>query len=138
MNEKTIMTSLKEKYNNEEGQVEYLPYQHKRVCLALDLKNDPELIALYKHYHNPEHYWKEIGEGIKKGGIPVMEIYLVDSRMFMICELPMETDFDEAWKAIGQHERQDEWAALMATFQQALPGRKLEWVKLEKVYELPN
>ena len=131
--------TLKEKHNTKDGYfIECLPYPAKRICLALDLKDNPDLIAEYMKYHSPEHYWKEIGEGIKKGGIPVMDIYLVDNRMFMICEIPVSTDFDEAWKSVGQYERQDEWSALMATFQQALPGHKLEWVKLEKVYEIPG
>lgn len=133
------MSSLKETYNSKDGYfIESLPYPSKRVCLALDLKDNPELIAEYMHYHSPEHYWQEIGEGIKKGGIPVMDIYLVDNRMFMICEIPVETNFDEAWQSIGQYERQDEWSALMATFQQALPGHDLKWVKMDRVYEIPK
>ena len=117
--------------------IDPLPYPSKRVCLALDLKNDPALMARYKAYHSPEHYWKVIGEGIKKAGIPVMDIYQVDNRMFMICEMAVDTDFDAAWKNIGTYERQDEWDTLMKTFQQALPGHKLQWVKMERVFEIP-
>lgn len=129
----------KEKYNDKNGYyIECLPFPSKRVCLALDLKNNPELMAEYKKYHSPEHYWYEIGEGIRKAGIPVMDIYQVDTRMFMICEVALETDFDEAWASIGQYERQSEWAELMARFQQALPGHKLEWVKMERIYQIPD
>ena len=133
------MSTLKDQYNSKEGYfIETSPYPAKRICLTLDLKDDPELIAEYKKYHSPENYWKEIGEGIKKAGVPVMEIYLVDNRMFMICEVFVETDFDEAWNSMGKFEHQDEWGKLMSKFQQALPGHKMEWVKMEKVYEIPK
>jgi L-rhamnose mutarotase len=132
------MSSLKEKYHNKEGYyIDSLSYPTKRICLALDLKNDPGLIAEYRNYHSPANYWKRIGHGIRKAGIAVMDIYLVDNRMFMICEIPVERDFEEVWKAMGQYEGQNEWEKLMAKFQQALPGHKLEWVKMEKVYEIP-
>ena len=39
----------------------------RRFCLTLDLKDDPELIAEYKRYH--EHVWPEIAESIKSSGI---------------------------------------------------------------------
>lgn len=126
------------KYNDLNGYfVRQLPYPAKRICLALDLKDDDELMTEYKRYHSPRHYWKEIGEGIVKCGIPVMDIYLVANRMFMICEVAVETDFNDAWDAIGQHEKQTEWSELMAMFQQALPGHDLEWVKMERVYQIP-
>ncbi|MEI6752884.1 MAG: L-rhamnose mutarotase [Paludibacter sp.] len=110
---------------------------YKRFCLALDLKNDPELIAEYLKYHSPEYFWKVIGEGIKKSGVDVMDIYNVDNRLFMICEMPVEVDFDEAWQKMGTFERQVEWGVLMSQFQQALPGHKLEWVGMKKVYQNP-
>jgi len=110
----------------------------KRICLSLDLKNDPELIQQYTEYHKPENNWPEINDGIKRSGVEVMDIYLVDNRMFMICEVDMNTDFDECWKKMGTFPRQDEWGTLMARFQQALPGHKLEWVKMERVYSLSD
>lgn len=109
----------------------------KRYCLALDLKNNPQLIAEYLNHHAQENLWPEIVEGIKKSGVEVMDIYNVDNRLFMICEMPEEVDIDEAWQKMGTYERQDEWAALMSKFQQALPGHQLEWVMMKKVYQNP-
>lgn len=111
---------------------------HKRYCFALDLKNDPVLIEKYLSYHSPTHFWTEIGEGIKKAGVEVMDIYQVDNRLFMICEMPLEVDLDEAWQKMGGYERQTEWAELMSSFQQALPGHKLEWVLMNKIYSNPE
>jgi L-rhamnose mutarotase len=107
---------------------------YKRFCLALDLKNDPTLMAKYLEYHSPEHFWKEIGEGIRKSGIEIMDIYHVDNRLFMICEMPVDVDFEEAWQKMGTYERQTEWAELMSSFQQALPGHKLEWVRMKRIF----
>lgn len=110
---------------------------YKRFCLALDLKNDPQLIAEYLNHHAPENCWPEICAGIKQSGIEIMDIYHTDNRLFMICEMPVEVDFEAAWQAMGTYERQAEWGALMSKFQQALPGHQLEWVKMKKIYQNP-
>ena len=108
----------------------------KRVCLTLDLINNPELIAEYKEYHSPEHHWAEIMQGVKQSGVTLMDIYLIDNRMFMICEVPAELDFDICWDEMGTYPRQDEWGELMKKFQQAIPGHNLEWVKMERVFTM--
>jgi L-rhamnose mutarotase len=109
--------------------------QKKRYCLALDLKNDPELIAMYRYYHTEEGIWKEIKDGTRNAGME-MEIYNVDNRLFMICELPTDVDFDHAWMEMNKGEKNPAWEKLMQNYQQALPGRKLEWVRMDKVYEV--
>lgn len=67
-----------------------------------------------------------------------MDFYNVDNRLFMICEMPVEVDIDEAWQKMGTYELQTERAALMSKFQHALPGHKLEWVKMNKIYQNPD
>lgn len=109
----------------------------KRICLTLDLKNEPDLIGKYKYYHKRDNNWPEINAGIRSAGILLMDIYLVENRMFMICEIDEKNDFDKVWQKISAYPRQDEWFELMCNFIQALPGEKLEWIKLERVYELP-
>ena len=101
----------------------------------MDLKNDPEKIERYRYYHTAQGIWNEIKEGTHKAGID-MEIYNVDNRLFMICELSAEQDFEKAWKEMNRGEKNPAWEKLMQNFQQALPGRKLEWVRMEKVYEV--
>ena len=54
--------------------------QMKRYCLALDLKDDPDLIAEYENYH--KNVWPEIFESIKQSGIEVLDIYRTGNRMF--------------------------------------------------------
>jgi L-rhamnose mutarotase len=107
----------------------------KRYCLALDLKNDPDLIAKYKYYHTDEAIWPEIKESTRKVGIE-MEIYNVDNRLFMICEVQKDVDFEKARNEMNSGEKNPALEELMQNYQQALPGRKLEWVEMEKVYEV--
>ena len=110
----------------------------KRVCLALDLKDDPGLIKEYLDYHSPEKHWKEIADGIKQAGVLVMDIYKIDTRMIMICDIPEILDIDEVWAKMGTYPRQSEWGQLMSKYQEALPGHQLEWVKMERVFTLPE
>ncbi len=58
----------------------------KRYCLTLDLKDDPKLIEEYKYWHQSNHIWSEIPQGIREVGITDMEIYLLGTRLFMILE----------------------------------------------------
>ncbi len=111
--------------------------ERQRICLTLDLKDDPELIKRYIHYHKSENNWPEINHGIRESGIQLMDIYLVDNRMFMICEIDAGEDFDRCWERIAAYPRQEEWAKLMNNFIKAIPGHKLEWIKMERVYSLP-
>ena len=67
----------------------------KRLCFALDLKDDPELIRAYEAHH--EQVWPEILDSIHDSGIRDMEIYRVGNRLFMIMET--EDDFSLAQKA---------------------------------------
>jgi L-rhamnose mutarotase len=107
----------------------------KRYCLALDLKNDPDLIAKYRYYHSDEGIWREIKDGTRKVGIE-MEIYNVDNRLFMICETENGVDFDKAWEEMNKGEKNPAWETLMQNFQQALPGHDLKWIRMQKVYEV--
>ena len=110
----------------------------QRVCLTLDLKDDPKLIAEYKRYH--EKIWPEITRSIKDSGIEDMEIYLLGTRMFMIMEVNESLSFAAKTKADQLNPRVQEWERLMGTFQkslaQARPGEK--WLVMERVFKLED
>ena len=110
----------------------------RRFCLTLDLKDDPKLIAEYKHYH--EKIWPEITRSIKDSGIEDMEIYLLGTRMFMIMEVNESFSFEAKAKADQLDPRVQEWERLMGTFQkslpQARPGEK--WLLMERVFKLED
>lgn len=55
-----------------------------RKCLALDLKDDPTLIANYEEYHR--NVWPEILDSLRNSGVTHMEIYRISNRFFMIIE----------------------------------------------------
>jgi L-rhamnose mutarotase len=107
-----------------------------RFCLALDLKDDPALVAEYCRLH--QQIWPEIAASIRVAGIVSMEIWRTGNRLFMV----METDdrFDGAAKALADaaNPKVQEWERLMWRFQQPLPwadpGQK--WVPMEMIFDL--
>ena len=108
----------------------------RRYCLALDLKDDPELIAEYKLYH--EKIWPEITESIRNSGIEDMEIYLLGTRMFMIMEVNESFSFEKKGAADRENPKVQEWEALMWKFQQGLPEAKPgeKWLMMERIFKL--
>ena len=108
----------------------------KRYCLALDLKNDPALIAEYEAYH--QRVWPEIIESLKNAGIEKLEIYRTGNRLFMIMETSDGFSFELKRKTDAANEKVREWETLMWKYQQALPGAKPgeKWVLMEKIFSL--
>ena len=108
----------------------------KRYCLALDLKNDEQLISAYKKYH--EKIWPEITKSIKESGIENMEIYLIENRMFMIMEVTDSFSFEKKSKMDKMNPKVQEWEKLMWNYQKALPMAKPgeKWLLMDKIYQL--
>lgn len=110
----------------------------KRFCQTLDLKDNPELIAEYRRRHSEGEAWSEIMEGIKEVGILEMEIYLVDTRLFMIVETPLDFDWNSAMARLATLPRQQEWEDYMSKFQQAATGTSSneKWRMMERIFYL--
>lgn len=108
----------------------------ERFCLALDLKNDPVLIAEYEAYH--EEIWPEIKKSIIDAGIVNMEIYRIMNRLFMIMEVNDSFSAEKKDAADAANPKVQEWEALMWKYQQALPVAKPgeKWVKMDKIFSL--
>ena len=110
----------------------------KRYTLALDLLDEPTLIAEYEHWHKQEIHWTDINQMIKDSGITDMQIYRIGNRLFMIMDT--EDDFDGAKKAEQDagNPRIQEWETLMNRFQQRLPWAKGDekWVIMDKIFQL--
>jgi L-rhamnose mutarotase len=107
-----------------------------RYCLTLDLKDDPQLIAGYKKYH--EKVWPEITRSLKASGIEDMEIYLLGTRMFMIMDVTDGFSFEAKAQADLANPKVQEWERLMWTFQQPLPQAKRgeKWLVMDRVFKL--
>ena len=108
----------------------------KRFCLALDLKNDTELIAEYEAYH--KNVWPEIIASIKESGILNMEIYRIMNRLFMIMETKDDFNFENKSASNRGNVKVQQWEELMWKYQQALPVAKPgeKWILTEKIFEL--
>ena len=110
----------------------------RRWCLALDLKNDPALIAEYCRLH--ERIWPEIAVSIRGAGITGMEIWRTGNRLFMVMET--NEQFDGAAKAAADaaNPKVQEWEQLMWRFQLPLPwadsGQK--WIPMEQIFGLAD
>ncbi|HET7891984.1 MAG TPA: L-rhamnose mutarotase [Candidatus Sulfotelmatobacter sp.] len=111
---------------------------NRRFCLTLDLKDDPTLVAEYKRYH--EKIWPEITRSIKDAGVIDMEIYLLETRLFMIMEVNESFSFDAKSRADRLNPKVQQWENLMSTFQKSLPQAKPgeKWVLMERVFKLED
>lgn len=133
----TTFNSTDEKRNG--YKVTSYPFPTKRYCQTLDLKDDPELIEEYKKRHNREYYWLEIGEGIRSVGILGMDIFLLNTRLVMIVETPLDFEWDTAFEKLAKLPRQSEWEEYMSVFQDAenMASSSEKWRLMERIFELP-
>jgi L-rhamnose mutarotase len=111
----------------------------KRFCLACDLKNDPELIAEYRKWHQPGGVWPEIINSIKEAGVLDMEIYLFGTRMVLIMETTEDFTLEHKATLDRNNPRVVEWENLMWRFQEAVPGvpEDQKWSPMERIFKLP-
>lgn len=108
----------------------------KRYCFTLDLKDDWQLIAEYRRYH--QKIWSEITKSIRDSGIEDMEIYLLGTRMFMIMEVNDKFSFVAKAEADAANPKVREWEELMWKFQKPLPNSKPgeKWMLMEQIFKL--
>ena len=110
----------------------------KSYCQTMDLKNEPALIKEYRNRHSEDNAWKEILDGIRAVGILEMEIYILDNRLFMIVETPLDFDWDSAMAKLATLPRQQEWEEYMAMFQDcdATATSDEKWKMMERMFHL--
>ena len=108
----------------------------KRYCLALDLKEDPVLIAEYDRWH--QNVWPEITKSIKESGIADLQIYRTANRLFMIMETNESFSFERKSERDAANPKVQEWEELMWKFQKPLPWAKdgEKWILMEQIFQL--
>jgi len=109
----------------------------KHFGMALNLKDDPQVIQQYKTFHR--NVWPEVLYSLKQIGINRMDIFLLGCRLFMVIETVDDFDptSDFAYY-LEVHPRCREWDELMRTFQEPVPEAKSDewWAMMEQVFEL--
>lgn len=111
-----------------------------RICLALDLVDDADLIADYDRWHRPGETPEEIVRSIHEAGIANMEIYRAGNRLFMIIDATDRYSDDAKAKADAANPHVQKWIALMRRFQQPLPaaGPEGTWMPMDRIYRLTD
>lgn len=110
----------------------------KRYALALDLKNDAQLIAEYEALHR--NIAPEIRKSITDSGITQMEIFRFADRMFMIIEANDGFSFADKAAADETNPHVRDWEQFTWKFQKAIPGANPgeKWVVMDKIFELSS
>lgn len=67
-----------------------------------------------------------------------MEIYLLDTHLFMIVDLPEGLSWKDAMDAMARGPRQAEWEDFVSRYQKAETGARSEgkWRMMERIFHL--
>jgi L-rhamnose mutarotase len=110
---------------------------HRRSCLALDLQDDPQLVAEYEAHHRA--VWPEILASLRQSGVESMEIYRLGTRLMMIMEVADGFSFERKSQSDQAIPRVREWEALMWKYQKAVPGGPAgaKWQVMDRIFVFP-
>ena len=108
----------------------------KRYCLAVDLVNDPEMIAEYEAFHKKIR--PEIEKSIREAGVTQMDIYRLENHLFMIMETEDDFSFEKKAKMDAENPKVQEWEQLMWKYQEGLPSAKEgeKWMIMKKIFAM--
>ena len=108
-------------------------------CLALDLHDDPALIAQYESHHRA--VWPGVLAHLRAHGVRELEIFRLSTRLVMVINAD-DAVFDPA--AITAAERDDprlrEWEELMWRFQAPTPWTPegTKWTPMQAIFRLSD
>lgn len=108
----------------------------KSFAQALDLRDDPEVIAAYEAYHR--EVWTEVKAALRAVGIVDMQIFRTGNRLFMVYSAPDDFDPARDFASYTQVPRAREWDELMRGFQRPVPSapKGAWWTPMDKVFDL--
>ena len=109
----------------------------QRFCLALDLVDDPQLIAEYENWHAKGKGWPEVRQNDLDSGILDLQIYRTGNRMFMILETEDAFTFENKRLLDASNPYVQEWERLMWKFQLPLPWAKdgEKWILMQQIFQ---
>lgn len=104
--------------------------------MALDLRDDPALIARYRREH--AQAWPEVLARLRAVGVTEMKIFLLGRRMFMYCETRDGFDPATDFARSNDDPTYRKWDELMRTMQERVDGAKPGewWAMMELVFDL--
>ncbi|ODC04414.1 L-fucose mutarotase [Terasakiispira papahanaumokuakeensis] len=105
--------------------------------LALDLQDDPELIAEYERCH--QHIWPEVRQLLYEYGIEQLQLYRLGTRLVMCLQTDDQRfDADAYQQAQRDHPVLRDWESLMDGFQKATPWSQAgaKWTPMSCIFEL--
>jgi L-rhamnose mutarotase len=113
----------------------------RRMCFAVDLRDDPETIASYKRWHAPGGPPAGVTRSLRDAGIALLEIYLVGNRLFMIMDVESRYSAEAKQQADANNADVQAWNELMDSLQRALPFAPSgvnagKWQQMECIYTL--
>ena len=114
------------------------PCPVRRYVQTMSLRDNPELIALYRKAHSEPEFWPEIKDDIRSVGILEMEIFILGTRLVMIVDMPDALDWDEVMTKLARLPRQAEWEDHVAQFQNCAKGTTSgeKWQMRERIFHL--
>lgn len=108
----------------------------RRLCFALDLVDDRDLIEEYVRMHAAGAVWPAVIDHIRAQGVESMEIWHRGDRLFMIVEAA--DDFPRVVENVAMTAENARWERCMDRFQRRLrdasPGEK--WSPLDRIFHL--
>lgn len=93
----------------------------RRVCFALDLIADADLIADYERAHAAGAVWPDVTDAIRAKGFEAMEIWRTGDRLFMIAEVA------EDWPR-----------AIPPIWRRPMPDGKPRWIASKSPFPMPR
>jgi L-rhamnose mutarotase len=104
-----------------------------RALFALDLANDPDLIAAYEARHAPGSVWPEVVRDIRQRGYREMEIWRVGNRLVMLAEISPDglSASDPEVRPVV-----DRWEAEMDVYQRPIVADGPKWQPMTRIFSL--
>jgi len=109
-----------------------------RLYFALDLKDNPELIAEYERWHQPDLIWADVLESLRSSGIEDAEIFRTHNRLVLVLDVAVNFSLDEKAAADAVNERVIAWETMMWKYQKPLPWARPgeKWVPMQRIFSL--